>query len=321
MAGTAAYSEVKKEDDSGLVASRDGPPLSPKSSYQQSLLEELDDALTGQHEVFIPSLGLKVWGTQSDLDENAYGAAAVALIKDITKLRYQWQAGVPWAGISLTVVRLSFALGIMAANLIFQGLILWYIWVFVVNPSVRNVQELYANFRAENFDQHGNLRADAWEEYAGKGDVCQITMSSRPFYFGILILWALLMLDELRKSQRVAMDIMAIKPVTKLTDQLCYSKDEGFEHGGSCLVVGLTPCMRWSVFFFVCVPRTLIGLALLFMGCQWLSSAASFSDMTLNAMALEFVKHYFAGGDTPHHYIQHHADDQATSHHHAFHHR
>mmetsp|Transcript_16914 Transcript_16914/g.43784 ORF Transcript_16914/g.43784 Transcript_16914/m.43784 type:complete len:430 (+) Transcript_16914:90-1379(+) len=290
MAGTGAYSELKKEEDSGLVASGGDLPLSPNTSYQQTLLEDLDEDITGQREVFIPSLGLKVWGTQTDLDENAYGAASVALIKDITLLHHQWQTGVPWAGISLTVVRLNIALGIMAANLIFQGLILWYIWLFVVMPSVRNVQSLYANFRAENFDQNGNLSADAWEEYEGKGEVCQITMSSRPFYFGILILWALLMLDELRKAQRVTMDILAIKPVTKLTDQLCYAKDEGYEHGGSCLVVGLTPCMRWSVIFFVCVPRLLIGLALLFMGCQWLSSAASFSDMTLNAMALEFVK-------------------------------
>eukprot|EP00444_Apocalathium_aciculiferum_P059225 CAMPEP_0183604990 /NCGR_PEP_ID=MMETSP0371-20130417/182224_1 /TAXON_ID=268820 /ORGANISM="Peridinium aciculiferum, Strain PAER-2" /LENGTH=414 /DNA_ID=CAMNT_0025817095 /DNA_START=92 /DNA_END=1336 /DNA_ORIENTATION=- len=264
--------------------------LSAGESYAATLVEELDTDLTGQSKVWIPALGREVWGTEADLDENAYGAAAVALIKDITKLHYQISNKVPWEAISLTIVRLCFALGIMVVNLLFQATILYYIYTFVVEPSVKNVQVMYAEFRAGIFDEHGNIDDEAWANYEGKSEVCQITMSNLNFYFGILVLWSLLMMDELRKCERVVRDIAAIRHVDKLEDQMCYSHRNGYDVDGVCLVVGLTTPMKWTVLITVCVPRAIIGLVLLFLGYQWLASSASFADMTLNAMALEFVK-------------------------------
>mmetsp|Transcript_165551 Transcript_165551/g.531287 ORF Transcript_165551/g.531287 Transcript_165551/m.531287 type:complete len:416 (-) Transcript_165551:244-1491(-) len=264
--------------------------MSARESYAATLDEELDTDLTGQSKVWIAALGCEVWGTEADLDENAYGAAAVALIKDITKLHYQIYNDVPWEGISLTIVRLCTAMGIMLVNLIFQATILYYIYTFVVEPSVKNVQVMYAEFRAGIFDEHGKVDDEAWANYPGKSAVCQITMSNLNFYFGILVLWSLLMMDELRKCERVARDIAAIRHVDKLEDQLCYSHRNGYDVDGVCLVVGLTTFMRWTVLLTVCVPRAIIGFVLLFLGYQWLASSGSFADMTLNAMALEFVK-------------------------------
>jgi hypothetical protein len=282
-----------KTEVSALIAVEGGEgrhQASGPSNHEDIMKQELDPDLTGQQELWLGTLGEKVWGTESDLDENAYGAAAVALVRDIPKLVRQYKESIPWGGVSLTLTRLGFSLGIMVMNLLFQSLILWYIYIFVVLPSVRHVQMLYAEFHGQMFDADGNFDHDAWESYEGKQQVCQITMSSRKFYFGILTLWGLLMMQELRSCQRVAMDIMAVRSVDSLDQMLDYVNTGNYELGGRCLIIGLTKGMRAAVLVLVCLPRAIIGLVLLSLGCQWLSSSASFADMTLNAMALEFVK-------------------------------
>lgn len=247
---------------------------------------ELDEELTGQISVTLRD-GSQVWGTESDLDESAYGAAAVAIVRDITKLLQEYEEKLP---LRLTLARLAFSLGIMVANLICQGLILFYIYIFVVQPAVRHVQQMYKKFHKENFDAHGNLDDAAWVEYDDRKNICQITMSSREFYYGILLLWGLLMMMELRSCQRVASDIWGIKSVQRRDEMLEYVNTHDFELGGRCLIVGLTRGMRAAVLLLVCLPRALIGICLFYFGLEWLSASASFADMTLNAMALEFVK-------------------------------
>lgn len=270
---------------------KDEAPLDGRAAYERALEEELDGALTGQELYALSSYGGKeVWGTETDLDENAYGAAAVAIVKDCTNLYRQLRDKIPWAGLSLTLSRLGFCLGTMLVNLVFQGVILWYIYIFVVLPSVRHVQTLYADFHSANFDQDGKIDEAAWAHYPLKADVCQITMSSHIFYFGILALWSLQMMIELRSCQRVILDIWGVKRVESIDQMLDYVASHSFEFGGRCLIVGLTPTIRAAVLLVVCLPRVIFGICLYVLGCEWLSSSASFADMTLNAMALEFVK-------------------------------
>lgn len=280
--------DPQDEDGAAEPDGRDGKGTAPDLNQLETM--ELDPEITGQSTLDLKgSLGV-VWGTETDLDENAYGAAAVALVRDIPSLIQEQKDGYPWSMRSLTMARLAFSLGIMAANLVFQCLILWYIYIFVVEPAVRDVQELYHDFRTMNFDDHGRLLGDVWEEYGRKEEVCQITMSSRAFYYAVLLLWALLMMMELRSVQRVTMDIWELRSVSSTAEMLFHVNDDEVELGGKCLVIGLTPSIRAAVIGLVCIPRFIIAILLLGLGCQWLSSSASFSDMTLNAMALEFVK-------------------------------
>jgi len=286
---------MPKDEENPLVAtSKVGGAEDARSQSQHKAEElakqELPEEMTGQQEMTLTSTGETVCGTESDLDENAYGAAAVALVRDIPKLQLQIRQGVPWPEVSLTLTRLGFSLGVMIVNLAFQTVMLCYIWVFVVSPSVRNVQVMYADFHLANFDSDGNFDHEAWASYDGKSDVCSVTMSSRTFYFGILTLWGLLMMQELRGCQRVFNDIWGVRSVDRVDQMLDYVSTGDYLLGGRCLIIGLTKSVRASVIILVCIPRTLLALGLLFLGCQWLSSAASFSDMTLNAMALEFVK-------------------------------
>merc|ERR1740121_2522073 len=97
--------------------------------YEETLKQPLGGELTGQVQYRLTTFnGEEKWGTETDLDENAYGAAAVAIVKDVSKLCQQITDKVPFRGKALTLARLGFSLGIMMLNLIFQGLVLWYIY-------------------------------------------------------------------------------------------------------------------------------------------------------------------------------------------------
>lgn len=54
-------------------------------------------------------------------------------------------------------------------------------------------------------------------------------------------------------------------------------------------LVCLTPLTRLSIFVLVLVPRMVIILLLMSLGCVWLTATDRFSDLILNALALEFV--------------------------------
>lgn len=54
-------------------------------------------------------------------------------------------------------------------------------------------------------------------------------------------------------------------------------------------LVCLTPVTRISIFVLVLVPRMFIVLALMIMGCVWLTATDRFDSLILNALALEFV--------------------------------
>lgn len=244
----------------------------------------LPDNITGQ---CVKSLGGKeVVGTEKDLDENAYGAAAVALVREVTNLQLQCKKGELQI---ITVTRLCSSVGIMVANLFLQLLLLNYIGSYVVEPAVRHVQLLYSEFHTQVFDAAGHIDSDVWADWELKDQVCQITMADRTFYYIILLLWALRILDELRKINRCVDDICYCPYCPKSDEMLQYTEDPSGDGSGACLITHLTGLMRWLLLSVVILPRSFIAVRLLVLGCRWLSASPTFPDMVLNALALVFV--------------------------------
>merc|ERR1719163_1784339 len=54
-------------------------------------------------------------------------------------------------------------------------------------------------------------------------------------------------------------------------------------------VTSLTVSAKLAIFVFGICPRVGIALYLLWIGCRWLLATNNFSDIILNAVALEFV--------------------------------
>jgi hypothetical protein len=182
-------------------------------------------------------------------------------------------------------------MGVMIMNLAMQFAMIRYISSYVVEPAVRNVQLSYQHFHASVFDEDGIIIADEWKNYPWKADVCQITMADSTFYYLIILLWTLRILDELRIMHRFFDEVTQISGCTLAKHMVVFvdTKDNDCELGGRCLITHLTFWMRCLLLILIFLPRAIIACWLLVLGCRWLSASSNFADMVLNALALVFV--------------------------------
>lgn len=129
----------------------------------------------------------------------------------------------------------------------------------------------------------GFFQAERWHDWDQKAELCQIAMTNRLFYYLILFLWAMSMMQEFRTSERFFRDIASLPPCRDGRAMI----EEGKESGRS--VVALTTFTRWALYLLVCVPKFLISGYLWWCGAEWLSATTCFQDLVLNTVAMTFV--------------------------------
>merc|ERR1712107_68861 len=60
---------------------------------------------------------------------------------------------------------------------------------------------------------------------------------------------------------------------------------------GTTYITALTRTTRWLLYVLVCIPKLLISVYLLSLGCEWLSTTTNFEALVMNCVAMEFVLH------------------------------
>merc|ERR1719235_3130342 len=61
------------------------------------------------------------------------------------------------------------------------------------------------------------------------------------------------------------------------------------EEEGKVVIKGLTVGLKGGIVIFIMIPRILIAVTLLWLGCRWLAATQSFADILLNSVGLEFI--------------------------------
>mmetsp|Transcript_43654 Transcript_43654/g.95193 ORF Transcript_43654/g.95193 Transcript_43654/m.95193 type:complete len:432 (-) Transcript_43654:124-1419(-) len=166
-----------------------------------------------------------------------------------------------------------------------------------VNGKHRGIAQY---FHPENFDKLGQ------EE---KASICTISLSRPYFFMIILTIWSLTCLGEAKACCDQAWSIFCTPAVSnmkysllglptyagpaalKLKDRLPQALQERVENlsPNERLVVGMTKVVKTYVLACIMLPRLLITLFLLWLGCRWLLATSGFENVLLNAVALEFV--------------------------------
>eukprot|EP00930_Biecheleria_cincta_P086812 TRINITY_DN76061_c0_g1_i1.p1 TRINITY_DN76061_c0_g1~~TRINITY_DN76061_c0_g1_i1.p1 ORF type:complete len:401 (+),score=64.96 TRINITY_DN76061_c0_g1_i1:99-1205(+) len=214
-----------------------------------------------------------------DIPEDAYGAGILAIVRDISIIREgKWTD----EECQLKLIQALFALALLALNLVLQLALLAYIHMYVVKPSVKRVQSQIQQFHGLVFDDEGNFLADAWANYKGKSDLCQLGMSDPFFYKVVVFLWVLLIIRELRTTERLSRDLLSM-PRCEDWRLMCRTTADKVQ------VVALTPCTKFLLINMICIPKGIICIALMWLGCQWLTATTSFTDLVMNSIAMEFV--------------------------------
>eukprot|EP00933_Yihiella_yeosuensis_P028343 TRINITY_DN22150_c0_g1_i2.p1 TRINITY_DN22150_c0_g1~~TRINITY_DN22150_c0_g1_i2.p1 ORF type:complete len:402 (+),score=55.15 TRINITY_DN22150_c0_g1_i2:75-1280(+) len=214
-----------------------------------------------------------------DIPEDAYGSVIFAIAHDfgiICSRKSDDEAF--W----IASVQTFFAVVLLVLNLMMQGLLLYFFHSYVVLPSIHSVQTSLANFRATVYTTDSVFQEDKWKTFYDKAELCNIGMLNNTFYYMVVFIWTLEVIKEFRVSERLTRDMINIKGVSSVSE-MCLDND------GEVQVVGLTWWSRFLIFAFVIIPKFVICLALLYLGCSWLSASTSFTDLVMNSIAMEFV--------------------------------
>jgi len=120
--------------------------------------------------------------------------------------------------------------------------------------------------------------------------LCGSALTKAGFTMAILFLWACRMLAETRDCIRLNRCISSVPglPAGVSPSEMVYERpgeDEGDEvYDIICLDASTRNFLR----ALVVVPKTIVCFGLLVLGSVWFSATASFGDLILNALALEF---------------------------------
>eukprot|EP00811_Abedinium_folium_P030733 NODE_4945_length_1827_cov_14.175882.p1 GENE.NODE_4945_length_1827_cov_14.175882~~NODE_4945_length_1827_cov_14.175882.p1 ORF type:complete len:369 (-),score=68.96 NODE_4945_length_1827_cov_14.175882:587-1693(-) len=223
-------------------------------------------------------------GDDVDLPEDMYGAVMYSAIFDF----FEILTGRNHNGLDLrlNILRLSFVVLILTVNYLLQLGLLYWIYVYVVGPSVHLAQRIYRDYHREIYTKEGQFIWEAWEEWDhySKSEVCGIAFGSYFFMFAIQWLWVVTMVNENNKTEQLLADIRAVA-ITTDANQMIDSE----ESDGKVRVKRLTPFVRFFLIAIVIIPKFVVGFSLLVVGVTWLTATDDFSDLILNAIALEFV--------------------------------
>jgi hypothetical protein len=260
---------------SGQTSPQSYKPLENNEQIDLSLLHQTSLKTIGGHAI---AKEAEEWsGTEFDIPEDAYGAAILAIVKDLATI-------VEGKGNILVWTRFVFPMLLLVVNLALQSALLWYILNIVVEPAVAKVQHHYFNFHAECFHANKTFRPDVWHNWRDKAPLCSLAMTKKTFLYTLLLIWILRMLIEMIACQRFVMDIIKMPHCTRSVDQIVH-------HIHGSYIVAMTRLSRTACYLLVCVPKFAISLALMALGCRWLQATITFQKLVLNTLAMEFIIH------------------------------
>lgn len=223
--------------------------------------------------------------THVDLSPDAWHMGIVCIVKDLAEM-------IDGHFSAFKLLRFCFCFATLILNVIFQFLLLREVWVHIVRPGVHTVQGNYREYHKSVFDVAGAVIPGAWDnlDEATQTEICHTSLSAPVFLYAIITLWVIRMVQEFRETDQLRRNISALPVLPAgiaaldMVHERPSDDDEGINE-----VIALNASTRFFIYVLIVIPKFLVCLVLLFLGCRWLVSTASFSDLILNALALEFI--------------------------------
>jgi len=178
----------------------------------------------------------------------------------------------------------------MAINGWLQVSILYFVNDYIVGQAVHNAQSDYAQFHREVFHENGSFNMKEWLVWKGPYmRLCNLAMSKVGFTLAVVFIWTARMLGELRSCERLARDLHHIANLPRGGSFKDMVLEKNNDDGDEDHLVHLSCIARTTIYILVVIPKFAIAVVLLLIGCSWLAATESFSDLILNALALEFI--------------------------------
>lgn len=270
------------------------PQLSDRRSTQRTPRDE-ESACSSESQLEDPDIH-----EYQEIEETTYSGTMATIIKDL----YFLFRNPPSKHKGSRTMRIAFAIFISMLLVVCQVYVLVTIKTFVTSPAVRSIRNVYDEYQRTMYHNHVHDSGYGFSLGDGgpsgkyfdptqfdklsddmKGSVCLIPFSQSGYLSIILLVWMLSVIGELRHCSFLAQWLWHIKKVDTLEEMV--DRERGGEH--DLVVVGLPLGMKFLISMIVLVPRTVITLILAWLGCRWLTATLDFTEVLINAIALEFV--------------------------------
>lgn len=236
-----------------------------------------------------------------ELEADTFGMSVCAITRDSYFMSLEGAS-------CARIVRLFVAIFLVILTISIQVFLLMKIKEFVSARAVHDIREAYDTYELAIYGEkhttltkHGNHRGIpssmppldvAMKRLNGmseddRDDACRIPLSQPTFFGVILLVWTLTCLAELRKAVTLEEQIIMLKTVPSMAEAMRQGEDEKSSSDG--VIEGMTLPMKIIITLVMFIPRVLITLYLLWVGCRWLLATTDFSDLIMNALALEFI--------------------------------
>jgi len=233
--------------------------------------------------------------TTEDLSEDAYGLAITSICHDLHHI--QRDEGSLHDG--LRKWRVATSIGLVVLNMAVQLFLLSCITNYACSTAVYSIRNVYDKYEQHMYEGHvfktknGFARglSDAYfkkENFATLDDdtkdlVCKIPFSQPAFLFIILFVWTILVAGEMSEC------VLLFDRLILNTPTAPNMKRAVVRQGEDEVIVSVTSGLK--IFFTVVlfIPRLLMAVFLLWIGCRWLSATTDYENLVLNGVGLEFV--------------------------------
>eukprot|EP00929_Paragymnodinium_shiwhaense_P011391 TRINITY_DN11702_c0_g1_i1.p1 TRINITY_DN11702_c0_g1~~TRINITY_DN11702_c0_g1_i1.p1 ORF type:complete len:399 (-),score=35.88 TRINITY_DN11702_c0_g1_i1:239-1435(-) len=280
----------ERDGNSQISMGRDSSTCSLKSEISQLDSDDSDAVPTLIEDAEI------VMMPGEPLDEDMYGMIVCSLVRDLYFV--EAKLGTP----SSRFARVATTLLLLLTCISLQVYLLTQVKSFVTARAVHDIRDAYDLFEKTMYSEYefsvngkhrgvGEIRSAAHfynisvltEKQQAK--ICRIPLSQPLFFFNVLFIWTLTCLIEFRQCASLFQSMIFRM---KSTSSMAYAL-KAFEEQGTDHIMGLTRSVKGVILFLVIIPRMFITSILLWLGCRWLLATDKFSDLILNAVALEFV--------------------------------
>jgi hypothetical protein len=245
------------------------------------------------------------------LQEDIYGMGIAAIIRDTQRFAMKTEK------YALRASRLSITIMVLVFTMSLQVFLMYEMKHLVTSVSTREARDVYDQYevvmynnnvtKSENGFSRGIDGAFDISRFAKldddtKDNACQMPLSQPTFFIGIILIWTLVCVAEIRRAVNLGGSLLWYTPTIASMEHACEDTPETGDE--AVIVTGLTMTVKGIIAGCILLPRIIVSVVLLWLGCRWLAGTMGFGDVLQNAVTLEFIlllKDVFYNTMAPHH--------------------
>mmetsp|Transcript_71480 Transcript_71480/g.225836 ORF Transcript_71480/g.225836 Transcript_71480/m.225836 type:complete len:386 (-) Transcript_71480:65-1222(-) len=228
------------------------------------------------------------------LTADLYGVGITSLIRDVRKAVTQKQ------DLGLRMTKALVAVLVLWTTVVVQLFLISVFRVLVVRSAVHKVRVMYGEYEEWMYANHTKLTKYGYrrglpgffdrERFAHLPQdidmdfICSMPLSQPRVFMCIIVVWTLTVVIDLRK-------VIFYTELLLVRQETIGSVQGMLEHrqDHTVLLKGLTLPFKAMLLLVIFIPRFVIDIMLLWLGCQWLAATTSFSTLLLKAAGLQFM--------------------------------